>query len=163
MSYLNVVNSFRSIAAALNPSGVFEHCRSWDASLEFSSPNCHIFLYPLRWRTNKKAAFIDRYSVVMCFYFQDAPDSTNQQREIIIASAKNLWDSFYIQLDSVAGFQLDEARAEPKYRTMTGTYSGIITEFQLTTSTNICATDTYLLNTDNMILTNTDGTPLQNT
>ena len=163
MSYLAVVNIIKNISEGLNPNGVFLSGRKWDASLEFSSPNCQVYLYPMTSNIDLKNSYIETWNCLMGLYFQDAPDSTPEERDIIIASAGNLAQQILVALNSVPTIQLTQSRLRPFYRQLSGTYTGYEMNFALTTYNNICATDTYLLNTDNMILTNTDGTPITNT
>lgn len=163
MSYLAVVNIIKNISEGLNPNGVFLSGRKWDASLEFSSPNCQVYLYPMTSNIDLKNSYIETWNCLMGLYFQDAPDSTPEERDIIIASAGNLAQQILVALNTTSTIQIGTARLEPSYRQMAGTYTGYLMSFTLTIANNICTTDTYVLNTDNMILTDTDGTPLQNT
>jgi hypothetical protein len=163
MSYLAVVNIIKDISEGLNPNGIFKSLRNWDASLEFGSANCQIFLFPMTCELDLKNSYIENWRCVLNLYFQDASDSTPEERDIIIASAGNLAQQILVALNSVPTIQLTQSRLRPFYRQLAGTYTGYEMNFSLTTYNNICATDTYLLNTDNMILTNTDNTPITNT
>ena len=163
MSYLGVVNLIRTECNTINPNGLFVHCRRWDASLEFDSPNCQIALYPMTANISMANHFYESWIIVMGFYFEDAPDSTNEDRELLIASAQNLVQIFLNDLENTEGIEISGIRTEPSYRQMAGTYTGVILNFTLGATSDLCATDTYVLNTDNVILTNTDGTPIQNT
>lgn len=163
MSYLAVVDIIKNISEGLNPNGVFLNGRKWDASLEFSGNNCQVYLYPMTSTVDLQNNYLETWNCLMGLYFQDAPDSTPEQRELIIASAGNLAKEILIALNDTESIQIGQARLEPSYRQMAGTYTGYLMSFTLTMSEDICVTDKYVLNTDNMILTDTDGTPLQNT
>ena len=163
MSYIGAVNIIRDTANAINPNGTFEHCRTWDASLEFNEADCQIFLYPLQAAIDITNHFYESWQVVMAIYFQDSPDSTNEERENIVNSAFNLAKIFLSTINENELIEISGIRTEPNYRQLSGTYTGITLTFTMGTTSDLCATDEFLLNTNNFIIQNTDGTPLQNT
>lgn len=163
MSYLSTVDTIRAVAESLNPNGVFVHGRTWDASLEFNSPNCHIYLYPMTGLANLSNHYYERYDVVLGFFFQDAPDSSNDDREWTIAAADILARTFINNLNESDGIEISEAKFEPQFRKMAGTYTGYLLRFTFAGVEDLCATDAYILNTDNTILRNTDGQGIRNT
>lgn len=163
MSYIVAVNTIRDIATAINPNGTFEHCRTWDASLEFNSPDGQIFLYPLQAGIDIANNYYETWQVVLAFYFQDAPDSTNEERENLVNSGYNLVRIFLTTLDAIEGVEISGIRVEPSYRQLAGTYTGVILNFNMGIVTDVCATDEPILNTNNVILQNTDNSTLYNT
>ena len=78
----------------------------------------------------------------MGFFFQDAPDSTNEQREQLITNADVLLKAFILAADTVDGVQFSIVRKRPVYRDMAGTYSGYLVDFTLSLTEDICNGDT---------------------
>lgn len=138
MSYQGVVNIIRGVAQAVNPTGFFEHGRTWDASLNFDEGSPQIYLYPLTNTVDESNNYFETWSIVMGFFFQDAPDSTPAEREDIIANADDLLRSFIATISQVEGIAISGVRAEPKYRQMAGTYSGMLLNFTLGATSNVC-------------------------
>lgn len=138
MSYLAVVNAIRDLSGQINPSGTFVHGRNWDASLEFNSPDCQIYLYPITATVDVANNYAENWQIAMGFYFQDEPDSTNEHRELLIASGFDLVQSFLDTINQDNNFQISNIRIEPSYRQMAGTYTGVILNFVMLTITNLC-------------------------
>jgi len=78
----------------------------------------------------------------MGFFFQDAPDSTNEQREQLITNADVLLKAFIVAAYTVDGVQFSIVRKRPVYRDMAGTYSGYLVDFTLSLTEDICNGDT---------------------
>ena len=142
MSYRAVNDTIKAVAEAVNPDGLFVACRTWDASLEFNDGSPQIFLYPMQASIDMTNHYYESYSVTMGFYFQDAPDSTNEQRDSIIESADVLTRIFLATLYPLDGIEITGIRAEPVFRDYAGTYSGYALSFTLGTTTNLCAITT---------------------
>ena len=84
MSYISAVNVIKAVAEAVNPSGIFVHGRTWDASLEFNNLDQQIFLYPFTGTVDMNNHYFENWNIVMGFYFQDTQDSTNEYRQDLI-------------------------------------------------------------------------------
>lgn len=138
MSYKSVVNLIRGVSQAVNPTGLFVHGRKWDASLEFNEVDRQIYLYPMTAQADLSNHYYETYSCLMGFYFQDAPDSTNEQRESLIEQADILCRKFVTRLEPIENTVLADVRMEPSYRQNAGTYTGYILRFTLSVVENIC-------------------------
>lgn len=138
MSYHGVVNIIRTVAQAINPDGFFQHGRTWDASLNFDEGNPQIYLYPLQNSIDESNHYYETWSVVMGFFIQDTQDSSPAEREETIKNADILQRQFTTALNQIEGIEVSAIRTEPKYRQMAGTYSGVLLNFTLGATTNIC-------------------------
>lgn len=138
MSYLGAVNLIKSISETVNPTGLFEHGRRWDASLNFGENNKQIYLYPITANVDLANHYFESWSIVMGFYFQDAPDSTELDRQALIAEADVMVTEFLNLLNETESIELSNSRKEPSYRQMAGTYTGYILTFTLNTTTDLC-------------------------
>lgn len=138
MSYLGAVNLIKSISETVNPAGLFEHGRRWDASLNFGENNKQIYLYPITANVDLANHYFESWSIVMGFYFQDAPDSTELDRQALIAEADVMVTEFLNLLNETESIELSNSRKEPSYRQMAGTYTGYILTFTLNTTTDLC-------------------------
>lgn len=143
MSYQAVVNLIRNTCAEVNPTGFFQHGRTWDASLNFDEGNPQIYLYPLQNTVDIANSHYENWSVLMGFFFQDSQDSTTGQRETLISKADALQRTFIKAIDSAEGIAISGIRTEPKYRQMAGTYSGVLLAFTLGTTTDACADEDF--------------------
>lgn len=139
MSYISAVNVIKAVAEAVNPSGIFVHGRTWDASLEFDSANGQVFLYPFTGTVDMNNHYFENWNVVMGFYFQDTQDSTNEYRQDLIQNADILTRLFLATIYPIEGINIEGIRIEPKYRQMAGTYSGMILNFNFQTVTDLCS------------------------
>lgn len=138
MSYLGAVNLIKSISETVNPTGIFLHGRGGDASLEFGDNDKQIYLYPITANVDLANHYFESWSVVMGFYFQDAPDSTPLEMQDLIAQADAMTTEFLNILNETEGIELSNSRKEPSYRQMAGTYTGYILNFTLKTTTDLC-------------------------
>ena len=138
MSYLGAVNLIKSISETVNPTGLFEHGRRWDASLNFGENNKQIYLYPITANVDLANHYFESWSIAMGFYFQDAPDSTELDRQALIAEADVMVTEFLNLLNETESIELSNSRKEPSYRQMAGTYTGYILTFTLNTTTDLC-------------------------
>lgn len=139
MSYLGAVNLIKSISETVNPTGLFQHGRKWDASLNFGENDKQIYLYPITANVDLANHYFESWNIAMGFYFQDAPDSTELERQALIAQADVMVTEFLNILNETESIQLSNARKEPSYRQMTGTYTGYLLSFTLNTTTDLCA------------------------
>jgi hypothetical protein len=138
MSYIGVVTLIKTVSESVNPTGLFEHGRRWDASLNFGENNKQIYLYPITANVDLNNHFFESWSVVMGFYFQDAPDSTELERQGLIVEADVMVTEFLNLLNETESIELSNSRKEPSYRQMAGTYTGYILTFTLNTTTDLC-------------------------
>lgn len=138
MSYLGAVNIIKTISESINPDGIFVHCRTFDASLNFSEVDKQIYLYPISATVDLNNHYYEAWSILMGFYFQDAPDSTPEERQTLVGQADDMVTEFLAQLNVTEGIELSNARKEPSYRQMAGTYTGYILSFTLGYTTDIC-------------------------
>lgn len=145
MSYHGVVNIIRTVAQAINPDGFFQHGRTWDASLNFDEGNPQIYLYPLQNSIDESNHYYETWSVVMGFFIQDTQDSSPAEREEIIKNADILQRQFTTALNQIEGIEISAIRTEPKYRQMAGTYSGVLLNFTLGATTNICGDEAEMV------------------
>lgn len=139
MSYQGVVSVIRNVSEAVNVGGLFQHGRTFDASLNFSEVNRQIYLYPITATADLTNHFYEVWTVLMGFYFQDEQDSTPLNREDLIRQADEMVTDFLATLNEVEGVELSNARKEPQYRRMAGTYTGYALSFTLGATTDICS------------------------
>jgi len=139
MSYLGAVNLIKSISETVNPTGLFQHGRRWQASLNFSENDKQIYLYPIRKISSLSNHYYETWSIVMGFYFQDAPDSTPLQQQAIVNEADIMSTEFENLIKESEGTDCSDFNSEPSYRQMAGTYTGYILSFTLNTTTDLCA------------------------
>lgn len=142
MAHQTAVDIIRVISEAVNPTGQFAYLRTWDASLEFNEVDQKIFLYPISGQVDITNGYFETWTCSMGFFFQDAPDSTNEQREQLITNADVLLKAFILAADTVDGVQFSIVRKRPVYRDMAGTYSGYLVDFTLSLTEDICNGDT---------------------
>lgn len=142
MAHQTAIDIIRVISEAVNPTGQFAYLRTWDASLEFNEVDQKIFLYPISGQVDITNGYFETWTCSMGFFFQDAPDSTNEQREQLITNADVLLKAFILAADTVDGVQFSIVRKRPVYRDMAGTYSGYLVDFTLSLTEDICNGDT---------------------
>lgn len=139
MSYLGVVNIIKTVSESVNPTGIFQHGRKWDASLNFNEVDKQIYLYPITATVDLNNHFFESWSVTMGFYFQDAPDSTELDRQVLVEQADLMTTLFLDVLNEYETISILNVRKEPSYRQMAGTYTGYILSFTLNSTTDLCA------------------------
>lgn len=139
MSYLGVVNIIKTVSESVNPTGIFQHGRKWDASLNFNEADKQIYLYPITATVDLNNHFFESWSVTMGFYFQDAPDSTELDRQVLVEQADLMTTLFLDVLNEYETISILNVRKEPSYRQMAGTYTGYILSFTLNSTTDLCA------------------------
>lgn len=138
MAYQAIVDFLRDTAEAVNEDGTFIHGRKIDGSIEYNEPFPQIHLYPFTSTIDTSGGLVETANIVMGFWFQDAPDSSNAERESIIASADQLCQAFIQEIVEADGFDISGIRTEPQYQTIHGTLSGYALTFQLKTAANPC-------------------------
>lgn len=137
MAYQIIVDAIRDASEEVNPTGTFIHGRRSDGSLEYDKPFPQIHLYPfttLPQDQNRNLVFAD---IVMAFWQQDSPETSNEKREEIIAEMDTLSTNFLNQLD-LAELEIITVREEPQYRTLSATLSGYAITFRLKIFDNPC-------------------------
>lgn len=141
MSLSTAIAYIRTSAESVNGSGTFVHARRTDGSLEYEGPMPQIHLYPITGELSISEGVNNTYDIIMAFWYQDKPESTNEEREDIINNAETLCRSFILDLDSNEDIELSSVRIEPNYRQLSGTLSGLLARFTLTVNTDICSTN----------------------
>lgn len=137
--YLQAVNLIRSIAEAINTSGFFTHARNFDNSLNFDEDGAQIVLFPLSKTIDQSNNYFEQYNCAMAFLLQDAPDSTPEQRELIINDADNLLRLFALASNGIDGYTFSTFNVRTEYRINAGTYSGLLVNFTLSLSVDVCS------------------------
>lgn len=125
--YQNIVDLIRATANAVNPSGTFVHARRSDGSLEYDGDMPQIHLYPFNVR-GKEAKDAD---LLIGFWQQDSPETSNEEREAIISEMDVLSQQFFETLDETETIEIVNLITEPNYRQLAGTLSGYIGRFTL--------------------------------
>lgn len=134
MGYQLIVDCIRDSAEAVNPTGFFVHGRRSDGSLEYNEDFPQIHLYPFTSNpqdANRNLVFAD---IVMGFWGQDTPETSPEEREVIIAAMDVLSDSFLNELDDYINdepIEISNVRKEPQYRTLSATLSGYALTFRM--------------------------------
>ena len=129
-AYQTIVDLIRASANAVNPTGFFVHSRRTDASLEYNEAFPQIHAYEFDTLPNDDNGNIVVAPIVMAFVFQDAPDSSNEERETIIANADVLSDAFMTNLD-LNQVEIFGRRKNPNYRRLSANTSGYFITFNL--------------------------------
>lgn len=128
LTYQNIVDLIRIVATAVNPSGTFVHARRSDGSLEYPGAMPQIHLYPFNISGNEGR----QTELLIGFWQQDSPESSNEEREAIIAEMDILCREFLATLDdNYDTIQLTNIVSEPNYRQLAGTLSGYTLKFTL--------------------------------
>jgi hypothetical protein len=146
MTYQGTVDLIRNLAYLVNPNGLFMHGRRSDGSLEYPKVFPQIHLYPLRQSVDVNNG-IQTTDVLIFFWQQDSPESSNEEREAIIAQMDVLSNNF-LQLLNNELMSLSNARKTPEYRQLAGTVSGYGLNFTLSDKIG-CVPDPIFLATEN--------------
>jgi len=129
VSYQQTVNEIRTAANAVNPNGRFDHGRHVDLSQLFDGAYDMIYLYPINLTKSVDPEFIDSSVILMGFFKQDRTDTSNLEREQIIADMDVLSDSFLEQLSESKFVKITNVTKEPQYQQYQGTISGFAVRF----------------------------------
>lgn len=124
MNYSDIVNIIRNISNTINPTGYFMHGRRSDGSLEYDKNFPQIHLMPVR--TNYEvAAGTKNHEIILMFWDQDSPDSSDADRETLINNMDILSDLFLDSLyNDPANVSFNNVLKTPEYRQLAGTVSG---------------------------------------
>lgn len=125
MNYQSLVNTIRNVANTVNPppQGRFIHARRTDGSLEYDGPFPQIHLLPVQSEYDLNNDNV-KHTVVLMFWQQDTPETTNERREEIIAEMDDLSDIFLFTLNASSSLNLSNVLKTPEYRQLAGTLSG---------------------------------------
>lgn len=133
MTYEELVDIIRAVATAVNPTGFYLNAVGGrkDASEYYNEDGPQIFLYGLRSKRDPKTS-TRTWSFVVLFVKQDRPDTTEAQREQILADMDVLSTTFlqYLFNNYNIDFTLDDS---PENRILQGTYSGWSCSFNVIT------------------------------
>jgi len=129
MSYQQTVTSFRNAAQAANPNGRFDHGRHVDLSQLYEGAYPFIYLYPFTVTPGIDPNFIDTSTIIVGFWMQDRPDTTNEEREAIIAEMDVLSTAFLDELYEFRDLRITNVSKEPQYQMYQGTLSGFAIRF----------------------------------
>ena len=136
-AYQTIVDLIRASANAVNPTGFFVHGRRSDGSLAYDEAFPQIHLYPFRTKPqdeNRNLVFGD---MIMAFFEQDSPESSNEEREEKISEMDILSDSFMDNLD-LSQLEITGIDKEPLYRLQAGTLSGYAVVFRIKVFNSPC-------------------------
>lgn len=136
--YQTLVNLIRDTAKAVNENGTFVHGRRSDGSLEYDGDFPQIHLYPFNGVIDIQNNYSGTYDVLMAFWEQDSPDTTNEQREEIIAKMDTLCKMFILQFDNSVNGVVSNIQVQPQYRTLSATLSGYALSFRVNLSETKC-------------------------
>lgn len=129
-AYQIIVDAIRDAANSVNPTGSFIHGRRADGSLNYDGQMPQIHLYPFVTQpqdSNRNLVFAD---IVMAFWKQDSPSTSNEEREEIISAMDELSNEFMDELDG-GELEITGIRKEPQYRTLSATLSGYAITFKI--------------------------------
>jgi hypothetical protein len=137
MLYNDLVELIKKVAEEINPSGTFIHGRNSDGSLAFAGKMPQIHLYPFI-TVKDRPSNSDSSDMLMGFWFQDKPSTSNEQRQAIIAKADLLCNQFIDGIEATGVIQVKSFTTEPQYRMQAGTLSGYALRFTIisTSETN---------------------------
>jgi hypothetical protein len=136
MSYQEIVDLIRNVAIIVNPTGHFMHGRRTDGSLDYNEAFPQIHLMPVRttWDIQNDNQTND---LVILFWDQDRPETSNLEREAIIAAMDALSDAFIFELYENNPVSISNVSKTPEYRQLAGTASGYGLSFTIISKT-IC-------------------------
>lgn len=124
MNYTDIVNLIRNISNAINPTGYFMHGRRSDGSLDYDQNFPQIHLMPIRTNFDVPGD-IKNHDIILMFWDQDSPDSSNDEREYKINQMDILSDLFLDTLyNDPANVSFNNVLKTPEYRQLAGTVSG---------------------------------------
>lgn len=138
MTYLTISN-INVAANQVNPTGTFIHARKWDASVEdFEGAKPAIYLFPISTTIQDEKFNISTHKVIMAFCDQDAPDSTDIEREYIINDMDVLSNAFLLALNDITDGAITSVSKECFYRQFGGIFTGVYLYFTITDTNIIC-------------------------
>jgi hypothetical protein len=146
MTYQAIVDLIRNTAYIVNPTGHFVHGRRSDGSLDYNEPFPQIHLMPVR-SSIDYSNNTERSDIVILFWQQDSPESSNDEREAIIAQMDVLSRNFLQLLYDEDILNLANVLRTPEYRQLAGTVSGYGISFTIVDKTS-CNPDPIFLATE---------------
>jgi hypothetical protein len=135
MNYQDLVNIIRDTANLVNPTGLFVHARRTDGSLEYDKNFPQIHLYPVRSELELNNENV-RHNIILMFWDQDRPETTNEEREAIIAAMDDLSNLFLFTLNANTNVSLSNVLKTPEYRQLAATASGYGLSFTISSKIN---------------------------
>lgn len=135
MNYQNLVDIIRNTATTVNPTGLFVHARRTDGSLEYDKTFPQIHLYPVRSELELNNENI-KHNIILMFWDQDRPETTNEEREAIIAAMDDLSNIFLFALNANPNVSLSNILKTPEYRQLAATASGYGLSFTISSKIN---------------------------
>lgn len=129
MSYQQTINEIRTVAQQVNHNGRFDHGRHVDLSQMFAGDYPFIYLYPININKAVDPEFIDTNVILLGFWMQDKPESTNAEREEIISQMDKLSDAFVNEIAELKQVKVSGVSKEPQYQMYQGTLSGFAVRF----------------------------------
>ena len=130
MNYQNIVDLIRNTANLVNPTGHFVHGRNTDGSLDYDYSFPQIHLLPVE-TTYDIPNDIKTHTLILMFWEQDSPESTNLEREQKIAAMDVLSDNFLNVLYNINTINIEDVLKTPEYRQLAGTASGYGLSFSI--------------------------------
>lgn len=130
MTYQAIVDLIRNTANAINPTGHFMHGRNTDGSLDYDYPFPQIHLMPVQ-TTFDMANSVKEHTLILMFWEQDSPESSNDEREALISAMDILSDTFLLTLNN-NNINITDVLKTPEYRQLSGTASGYGLQFTIT-------------------------------
>lgn len=130
MSYQGIVDLIRNISNTINPTGTFMHGRRSDGSLEYDGAFPQIHLYPVRLSFDI-ANDVERNEIIIMFWQQDSPESSNDEREAIISQMDILSTNFLNAIYNEVNISITNILKTPEYRQLAGTVSGYGVSFTI--------------------------------
>lgn len=130
MSYQGIVDLIRNISNTINPTGTFMHGRRSDGSLEYDGAFPQIHLYPVRLSFDI-ANDVERNEIIIMFWQQDSPESSNDEREAIISQMDILSTNFLNAIYNEENISINNILKTPEYRQLAGTVSGYGVSFTI--------------------------------
>jgi len=131
VSYQTTVDSIRKAAQAVNPNGRFINGRHVDISQAFDGAYSVICLYPININKGVDPEFIDSNVILLGFFQQDRPDTSNDEREQIVSDMDELSDLFLEELAESKFVKITNVTKEPQFQQYLGTISGFAVRFTL--------------------------------
>lgn len=130
MNYITIVNSLRSAALTVNPTGYFHNGRIVDFSQESIVDKFPVIcLYPFVTSLSADDTF-DSSTMLIGLFEQDDPASSMAEREQIIQRMVNLAKAFVNAIKfQNKKFGVNAAQAEPVYQFFNGTVTGVLLRF----------------------------------
>lgn len=132
MNYQDIVDLCRVTANLVNPTGHFVHGRRTDGSLDYDYAFPQIHLLPVQ-TTFDISNDLKTHQLILFFWEQDSPESSNEEREAKIAAMDILSDLFLFELFENQQLNISDVLKTPEYRQLAGTASGYGISFSLTT------------------------------